>query len=208
MRARLLDKALTLAAQKGPSAVSVDDVISAAEVSRGTFYKYFDAPDTLIQELAAEVSKAVIEAMHPLVRPITDPAKCVSQGMRTALRLVRAYPVLGAFMVRAGWPALERTHLFFTVVGVDLKKGIRTGRFTRMHLDVALNLLAGSMVGAMHSITSGRMPRDFPEQTAAALLRALGLAADEALAIASSPLVTPSIDPTTLVGRLMAGTHS
>jgi hypothetical protein len=36
-----------------------------------------------------------------------------------------------------------------------------------MNGEVALNLVAGSMVGAMHSITRRRMPRDFAEQTAA-----------------------------------------
>ena len=77
-----------------------------------------------------------------------------------------------------------------------------------MHLEVALNLLAGSMVGAMHSITGNKVPRDFPEQTAAALLRALGLAADEALVIASRPLASPGIDPAALVGRLLAGPRS
>ena len=47
------------------------------------------------------------------------------------------------------------------------------------------------------------MPRDFPDQTAAALLRALGLAASDALAIASTALAVPTIDAGTLVGRLM-----
>ncbi len=131
------------------------------------------------------LTQAVIEAMDPLVQPLTDPAERVCVGMRTALSLVRAHPVLGAFMVRAGWPAMARTHVFFTQVGADLSQGIRQGRFTRMHLDVALNLLAGSMVGAMHSLASGKLPRDFPEQTAAALLRALGLAANEALGTAA-----------------------
>ncbi len=207
MRARLLDSALILAAQKGPAAVSVDDVIVAADCSRGSFYKYFDAPASLIQELAAEVSKAVIQAMHPLIQPVTDPAKRICVGMRTALRLVRAHPVLGAFMVRTGWPAMARTHVLFSVVGADLDQGIRSERFARMHLDVALNVLAGSMVGAMHCITRSKLPRDFPEQTAAALLRALGLAADEAGALALRPLASPRIHSDTLVGQLLAATR-
>lgn len=204
MRARLLESALVLAAAKGLEAVSIDDVIAAAEVSRGSFYKYFDTPAGLMQELAVEVSRGVIEAMHPLVDPLPDMAARVAVGMRMALRLVQMHPVLGAFMVRAGWPAMERTHLFFTVVGADLDKGMRHGRFARMHADVALNLLAGSMVGAMHSITRGKVPRDFAEQTAMVVLRALGLPEDEALALATRPLATPVVDPASLVGRLVA----
>ncbi len=204
MRARLLESALLLAAAKGPEAVSIDDVIAAAEVSRGSFYKYFETPGSLMQELATEVSRGVIETMHPLVDPLPDAAERVAAGMRMALRLVRTHPVLGAFMVRAGWPAMERTHLFFTVVGADLDKGMRLGRFTRMHADVALNLLAGSMVGAMHSMARGRVPRDFAEQTTASVLRALGLPAGEALELATRPLAAPAIEPGSLVGRLVA----
>lgn len=203
MRARLLESALVLAAAKGPEVISIDDVIALAEVSRGTFYKYFDAPSSLMQELAAEVSRAVIETMHPLVEPLDDVAERVAAGVRMALRLVRAHPILGAFMVRAGWPVMERTHLFFTAVGADIDKGIRQGRFARMHADIGLNVLAGSMVGAMHSMTRGKVPRDFAEQTAAAVLRALGLPEGEVFELATRPLPMPTIEPDSLLWLLL-----
>lgn len=205
MRARLLECALTLAASKGPERLTIDEVIAAAEVSRGTFYKYFDSPASLVQQLAVEVSDAVIRTMHPLVVPLDDMAARMATGVRTALRLVRAHPVLGAFMVRAGWPVSERTQQFFVVVGADLRKGIRQGRFARMHAEVALNLLAGSMVGAMHAITQGPVPRDFEEQTASAILRGLGLPHDEIAELATRPLPKPTIEPDTLLGRLIGG---
>ena len=204
MRTRLFESALLLAASKGPQAVSIDDVISAAEVSRGTFYKYFDAPQSLLQELAAEISQALIQTVDPLVQPIDDVAARLAIGVRTALRLVRAHPVLGDFMMRAGWPAMDRRHLFFVNVGEDITKGIRQGRFARMHVDVGLNLLAGSMVGAMYSMNHSKVPRDFPEQTAAAVLRALGLAAQEVLELTTFPLSMPSIQPDSLLWQLVA----
>jgi AcrR family transcriptional regulator len=203
MRARLLDSALLLAAAQGPEALTIDNVTAAAAVSRGTFYKYFDAPSSLMQALAAEVSQAVIETLQPQVEPLDDLAERVAVGVRTALRLVRAHPMLGAFMVRAGWPVMDRTHLFFTAVGADIAEGIRRGRFARMHADVGLNVLAGSLVGAMHSTTHGKVPRDFAEQTAAAVLRALGLPPDEALALSTGPLVLPAIAPGSLLTRLL-----
>jgi AcrR family transcriptional regulator len=205
MKMRLLESALSIAATKGPARLTIDDVIATAAVSRGTFYKYFDSPQSLVQELAVEVSDAVIRAMHALVEPHVDVAERIAVGTRTALRLVGAYPILGAFMVRAGWPVAERTQLFFVVVGADIRKGIRQGRFARMHADVALNLLAGAMVGAMHSITQGGVPRDFAEQTAAAVLRGLGLPEQEVAALLTRPLPMPAIAPDTLLSRLLVG---
>jgi AcrR family transcriptional regulator len=205
MRARLLECALSLAGAKGPERLSIDDVIAAAGVSRGTFYKYFDSPDSLVQALAIEVTNAVIRTLHPKVEPLDDLADRMATGVRTTLRLVRAHPVLGAFMVRAGWPVSERTQQFFVVVGADLRKGIRQGRFARMHGEVAINLLAGLMVGAMHSITRERVPRDFPEQVAATLLRALGLPEQEVALLATRPLAMPAIESETLLWRLIKG---
>ena len=205
MRARLLECALSLAADKGPERLSIDDVIAAAGVSRGTFYKYFDSPHSLVQALAIEVTNAVVRTLRPKVEPLDDLADRMATGVRTTLRLVRAHPVLGAFMVRAGWPVSERTQQFFVVVGADLRKGIRQGRFTRMHGEVAINLLAGLMVGAMHSITRERVPRDFPEQVAATLLRALGLPEQELALLATRPLAMPVIESETLLWRLIKG---
>ena len=205
MRLRLLECALSLAAAKGPERLTIDDVIEAADVSRGTFYKYFDAPGSLMQALAIEVTNSVIRTMHPLVEPLDDVADRISTGVRTALRLVRAYPVLGAFMVRAGWPVSARTQQFFVVVGADLRRGIRLKRFARMHVEVALNLLAGSMVGAMHAITHEQVPRDFPEQTAGVILRGLGVSENEVAKLATRPLPMPAIEHGTLLWRLIEG---
>jgi AcrR family transcriptional regulator len=205
MRARLLECALSLSATHGPERLTIDDVIAAADVSRGTFYKYFDSPGSLVQALAVEVTNAVIQTMHPLIEPLDDLAERMAVGVRTTLRLVRAHPIIGAFMVRAGWPVSERTQQFFVVVGADLRKGIHQGRFARMHDEVALNLLAGTMVGAMYSITHERVPRDFAEQTAGAILRALGLPEQEIAELATRPLAMPAIEPVALLWRLVEG---
>ena len=78
MRARLLASAMRLVAEKGPAATSIDDVISAAEVSRGTFYKYFPSPDALVRELAIEIANELIGMAEPVVRSYDDPAERVS----------------------------------------------------------------------------------------------------------------------------------
>lgn len=204
MRTRLLEAALVLAAGKGPEAVTIDAVIAQAQVARGSFYKYFDSPAALVQALGIEVSDALIRAMNPLVDPLTDSAERIMVGVRCVLRLVRQYPTLGGFMVRSGWPAMEGTHAFFTLVGANLAQGIVVGRLAPMHLDVALSAVAGTLIGAMHAVTSHELPSDFPEQTAAAVLRALGLAADEAQTLSNGVLAMPVIDPHSVVGRLMA----
>ncbi len=203
MRARLLDAALLLGASRGMEAITIDNVISEAQVARGSFYKYFATPAELVQALAVELSDELIRAMHPMVEPLADPAARVATGIRTALLLAKACPALGSFMVRAGWPAMERTHGFFTLVAVDIRKGIRNGRFADLQAEIALNLVAGTVVGAMHSITQKRVARDFPEQTALAVLRGLGLPEEEAARLVAQPVQLPAISEGSILGRLM-----
>lgn len=204
MRTRLLAAALALAAEQGIQAVTIDQVIVHAQVSRGTFYKYFDAPDALVLALGTTVSDAIIRTMHPFVERLGDRAERVAVGIRSVLHLVSAYPLLGQFMVRSGWPVTAIEHAFFTLVGKDLQTGIKSGRFSSMPLEVAQSVLAGTLVGAMHAVTRRKQPKTFPVQTAAAVLRALGVPADEALLLSSNALVLPVLASGSLLSELVS----
>jgi TetR/AcrR family transcriptional regulator, ethionamide resistance regulator len=201
MRSRLMAAALALATEPGVEAVSIDAVITRAGVARGTFYKYFDTPAALMQEVGLEVSDALIRAMNPVMSQMLNPAERISAGVRTVLRLAREHPQVGGYIVRSGWPAMDVSHAFFTLVGNDLEKAIQQGFFEAMPLELALSAIAGTTIGAMHAImTAVELPEDFPEQTAEAVLRALGLPSEEAIALARANLPIPVMDVNSLFG--------
>lgn len=204
MRTRLLAAALTLAAEHGLQAVTIDQVIAQAQVSRGTFYKYFDTPDALMLALGLTVSDAIIRTMHPFIDQLSDRAERVTVGIRSVLHLVSAYPTLGQFMVRSGWPITAADHAFVTLVGKDLQTGMKSGRFAPMPLEVAQSVLAGTLIGAMHAVTNRKQPKNFPVQTAAAVLRALGIPADEALSLSNSALVLPVLASDSQLSELVS----
>ncbi len=184
MRARLLASALELVAAKGPASTSIDDVISAADVSRGTFYKYFPSPEALVQELAVEIANELIRLAEPVVLEFDDPAERVSCGIRLVAGLAIHYPLAAGFVVRMGWPDPQRPDLMLDFVRRDLREGIRLGRFKPMPLALALNIVSGAVLGATHCMLDPECEPDFAEQTAAAALRALGVDAKSAERIA------------------------
>jgi AcrR family transcriptional regulator len=188
MRARLLASAMRLVAEKGPAATSIDDVISAAEVSRGTFYKYYPSPDALVRELAIEVANELIRMAEPVVQSYDDPAERVSIGLRLVARLAIDHPLAAAFLVRLGWPDAQGPNMLLDFVKRDLTEGIRQGRFTRMPIALALNIVTGTVLGATHRMLEPGCESDFAEQSAAAALRGLGLDAKSAQRIANGPL--------------------
>jgi AcrR family transcriptional regulator len=179
---------MKLIAEKGPAATSIDDVISAAEVSRGTFYKYFPSPDALVRELAIEIANELIGMAEPVVLSYEDPAERVSCGMRLVARLAIDHPLAATFLVRLGWPDARGPNMLLDFVKRDLTEGIRRGRFTRMPIALALNIVTGTVLGATHCMLAPGCDSDFAEQSAAAALRGLGVDAKSAARIASSPL--------------------
>jgi len=202
MRARLMDAALRVASQKGPARTSIDDVIAAADVSRGTFYKYFDSTEKLIAAMAEEVAADLVRLVDPLMEVYPDPAVRMALGTRTALTLVAHHRVLGGLLVQIGWPSVPESALYFSVLERDLAAGMDSGRFKQMPHTVALNLIAGSVIGGMHTMMHKATPA-YPGQAALAILRALGLPEDEAEQICRMPLPLPAIAVDGIVSRAM-----
>jgi TetR/AcrR family transcriptional regulator, ethionamide resistance regulator len=70
----------------------------------------------------------------------------------------------------------------------DLTAGIRQGRFMRMPIALALNIVTGATLGATHCMLEPGCESDFAEQSVAAALRGLGMDAKSAQRIANRPL--------------------
>jgi hypothetical protein len=98
----------------------------------------------------------------------------------------------------------EPGHAFFRLVAPNVDEGLASGRFAVGHRSVALNLIGGLSVGAMHSLLTETLPEDYPDRVAETLLRALGLPPDEALALSRRPFLAPVPPAGGLLARLMA----
>jgi len=204
-RARTRDQLLLagyrLVAEHGADGFSIDDVVVAADVARGTFYKYFATPAELVRDVAVALSNELILTVAQLFRGDEDPAERAAKGMRAVLGWVRQAPQLGAFITRAGWPHAEPGHAFFGTVGTTIDAGIASGRFGIAHREIGLALVGGLSIGAMHSLATSDLPDDFPELVAETLLVALRLDPAEAARIARLPLVLPAPLPGGLIAR-------
>ena len=203
MRARLLDAGLATIVARGVAGTSIDEIISAAQVSRGTFYKYFDSVTGLAAHLAHDLAQEIGLVLDPLVTESPDPALRMAVGCRMMLHLVRQHPVIGGLIVKSGWPDVDESHLFFEVVRRDIASGIRLKRFEPMPLDVAVNMVAGVLLGGMQSIVVGA-PQNYPEQATLQLLRGLGVSAAEAARLSATQLPRPVLPHEGIFARALA----
>lgn len=71
-RRELVDAAVAVFSTKGVAAASVDDVVQAAGVAKGTFYLYFATKDDAVNAVAARMVEGVAERIESAA---ADPAR-------------------------------------------------------------------------------------------------------------------------------------
>jgi len=120
----------------------------------------------------------------------------LSIGVRQYIRRAHEDPLWGRFMVRFGLsPALMKAVLAHDPT-TDLRSGVDSGRYRidREQVSAMVSLLAGGTLAAMLPVLDGRGTwRDIGSDCAELMLVALGLARDEARALARSEL--PPLPP-------------
>src|SRR5579883_2750479 len=82
MRRALVEAALLVFAEKGVDASVIDDVISAAGVSRGTFYNYFRTNTELMIAANEELGNELVRHIEESVGSMPSPAARLMTGIR------------------------------------------------------------------------------------------------------------------------------
>jgi AcrR family transcriptional regulator len=190
-RRRIHDAAMKLFAERGVTKVSISELAAAAGMARGTIYSHVPDVDGLFEEVAAQLAREMTERVVAGFAGIGDPAQRLAIGVRQYIRRAYEEPLWGRFMSRFGLsPALTQALLASDPVS-DLQAGIESGRYRvgREQLPAMVAVLAGGTLAAMLPVLDGRSTwRDAGSDTAELLLVALGLARDEAKALARSEL--------------------
>lgn len=128
-RGALIAAGRRLFCQRPVDAVTVDDIVGAAGVGKGSFYNHFADREALVRAISAEIRAAVEQAIDSANRDVEDPARRVARACCVYLRFAVEEPERAGFLVRvyAGHTSLEAP-LNRGLVG-DLSRGLRTGRF-------------------------------------------------------------------------------
>jgi len=182
-RQELIEAAIAVFSAKGVAAASVDDIVRAAGVAKGTFYLYFATKDDAVNAVASRMVDAVADrieaaatdpARSPLERLLAFGASFRQVGDEPYERdLIEVFhrPENRALHDRVGERALAR--LTPTVAGI-IAAGIERGDFRRQDpLRTAAYVMA--CFGALHEAVS--VPEALPaaiDELTQFVLRGLG----------------------------------
>ena len=188
-RARLLEIALRVIAERGFDAPTIDDFIAAAGVARGTFYNHFKTREDILSAAAAYVADTVDAEILPLFADIDDPARRIAIAIRKFIEMSRRRPDWGGLLVRmiphAGGAVsaeMRRGVLY------DLKTGLKSGRFHFPSMQAAVALSMGTITLAIRATIKESTPATFPVMIATMILQGLGMSPSEAARVAGKSL--------------------
>lgn len=184
---RIHQAALKLFAEKGSGEVSVSELAAAAGVARGTIYNNLESPDHLFQQVAAQLADEMDHRVAASYAGIEDPALRLAVGVRLFVRRAHEEPHWGRFLLHFAMTNESMRAIWSGPPMQDLAQGLAQRRyaFTPEQLPSALALLAGATLSAVMLVVNGlRTWRDAGSDAAEFILRALGLGAEEARALA------------------------
>ena len=182
-RAALLHAGQTLFATRAVDGVSIDDIVAAADVAKGSFYNHFPDKDALARELAHHARLAVEALVATVSEGVDDPAERVARALCAFARQAMEDPTGVRMGARLFYGAAIPDAPMNAGVRADIQAGFKAGRFRDLSLEGGV-LMA---VGVVQMAVARVLDRDTPAEAASlsrdlafGLLRGLGL--DEAAA--------------------------
>ena len=181
MRQRLLTAVMTSYGQRlelGPP--GVDEVIKEADVSRATFYKYFNSVDEAIHLLGGELVDEMAHSLRSLfVGSDRPPFVRLVTGIQLFLMRSVTDPLWGAFVSRTDY--LARDSDLLKTMTQHLTAARKQGDLHFIEVDAAISLLVGALLEAIrHLVRSGQRSRAYVEELNIMILCGLGVAPEAA----------------------------
>ncbi|WP_324698836.1 TetR/AcrR family transcriptional regulator [Novosphingobium sp. RL4] len=180
MRAHLLQSVLAVCAGKRlTGATVIEDVVRHADVSRGTFYKYFDSLDEAVIQLAFQLAEEMTQGIASVYDVLDDPVARTATGFQTFLARALIDVEWGGFLTHLGLMDGEAGLISAKVKG-DIRAGVRSGAYSVLSVDLAADLLMGAKHEAIRRIVSGERDPSYIKGMTAMVLRSFGVPSDEA----------------------------
>ena len=121
-RAALVAAGRRLFCEHPVDAVAIDDIVQAAEVSKGSFYNHFPDRDALVREITAEIRADVERAVGRANAGVADPARRMARAVCVYLRYAVDDPERAGVLVRmhSGHTSIS-TPLALTFIEIPLR---------------------------------------------------------------------------------------
>lgn len=142
-RAALLRAGGALFAERAVDGVSIDEIVAAADVAKGSFYNHFPDKDALARALADQARASVEATVAEVGAEVDDPAERVARAVCAFARHAAEHPDIVRMMLQLFRGAAIPDAPMNAGVRADLRAGLAAGRFEGLSLEVAVLMAVG-----------------------------------------------------------------
>lgn len=186
-RAALLQAGQSLFAAQSVDAVSVDDIVAAADVAKGSFYNHFADKEALARVIAGAVRGETEAEIDEANAGVADPALRMARAQAVVVRYAGRNPERARAMGRLYAGATLPNAPLNRGVRADIEAGLAAGRFTGLTVEAGVLMAMGIAGVAASRALDPDNPTPLPllsRQLTFGLLRGLGLADADARELA------------------------
>jgi AcrR family transcriptional regulator len=187
-REALLKAGRALFAAGAVDAVSIDAVVAAAGVSKGSFYNHFVDRNALAEAVAGSIRADLHAEVERVNAGEDDAARRIARAVCVFLRYALHDPEGAAALARIHGGAIASENPQNRPLVADIRGGLASGRLNIPTLDSGVMLVIGVVQAGMLSILAEPGPAlavAKAQQLAMLILRALGVDTAEAERIAA-----------------------
>lgn len=187
-RSAIIAAGQQLFASRPIEGVSIDDIVEAADVAKGSFYNHFDDKEGLAATIVELVQGDSEYHVFMANQDVEDAAARVARALAVIVRYAHDHPdrlqALLSLSTRRGNVSAPIN----TGVTHDIRLGLETGRFKGVTAESGVLIVIGLVSVAVDFLSgpdAATPPTQVVAEMGAALLRALGVESGEALVVAA-----------------------
>jgi AcrR family transcriptional regulator len=193
-RAKLIRAAFNVYAREGFDAPTIDNFIAEAQVSRGTFYNYFQTREDLMVAVAADLATFITKRIAS-AGTVSDPLERIAIAVRYFVTLAAQNEIRGWVLARmipiVGGPL---TNAMSEHVRATMEAAVAAKRIQLRSISAGIDLGLGMIAMAIRHNLSRRAAPYPAELVSAMALQALGASIKVAEEVSNRPLPPLSVD--------------
>lgn len=186
-RAELIAAARGLYGERPFDQVTVDDVVAAAGMAKGTFYVHFASLAELQNIVADELAREFDELLQPRRLALDDPIERIASGCGAFIAQALRDPPWGALVAHSAAAVPNVAAIPRKRLKEDIDRAARGGQLG-VTAELAFDFANAIVLHTMISAPRRRSPHHVTD-VVAGLLRAIGVAPERAAAVAQRAFV-------------------
>jgi AcrR family transcriptional regulator len=173
-RAQIVEAGAMLLAERPPEALTVDTVVEAAGVAKGTFYYHFQSIEELAAAVGDQLGQSFDEILTPARLGMRDPIARLSFACTQFLAKAIANPVWARLVVQSAQAPTGFGRSVRANLKADLTKAMAERRLIVKDVELAADIVMGIWLQVIRGTLERRAAPDLANRALDAVLRALG----------------------------------